>query len=68
METFLEILLAHPKVRFGTATTFVWWNADQRYFEGWGEGTLLWTIEFGDRDPRDVERDVAAKLWQILGG
>lgn len=67
METFLDILVAHPKVRFGTATTFVWWNAESRCFEGWQEGTLLWSIEFGDRDPRDVEKDVATKLWLALG-
>lgn len=68
VDTFLDLLMLHPKTRIGTATTFARWDAEGRCFEGWQEGVLAWSIEFGDRDPFDVERDVAIKLWQILGG
>ena len=68
METFLDILVAHPKVRFGTNGTFVKWNADEGYFEALQEGVQLWSMTFApDTDPHDIERDLAQKLWQVIG-
>lgn len=67
VETFLDLLIAYPKAILGTSETYVKWNIEERCFDGWQGDVLLWSIPFGDRDPSDVERDVAIKLWQAIG-